>query len=488
MCRACGQICLTSTHLLNHMKSSLNPDCRTGIETCLYCYREFVSSESLNRHLGQSATCRLAASKPDIASIVPFKPTTSTNSAKIIPVQSSQGKISSASHEFSVPSSICVNLPYESGEESVNTSFSSNQQKHLHEDYFSKYLDRADEFVQKIFKDESALFVRIVPDSEMSVSDKTTSHQGSKYDPYILSVSEELQELSPLFSENGFQLNEYCPLSVNVCTWIDYIVEAIDADKNRNQNDFCSFPSSHIPSSCRNYDQETTIKRSEVWKCLRAHIKIYNLNDEMKICLDSIFSSSSESSSLETENMLLPEMQENQDMNEVVTRKPIGYRNQSNPSHSNAYESGTGSFSTGSGNSQSMEQHNTEIPFSSSIQGTHPPYATYMLKHEARSRLEHQEAEVFNDRDVACLDLFSILQKGGIPIHIFDDIQRWALKHSKTLEQCGGKSRSTFLRDLRIKVYGYPIGPFALIPSSTSITLGSGKEIMVTKFPTPRSL
>ena len=111
-----------------------------------------------------------------------------------------------------------------------------------------------------------------------------------------------------------------------------------------------------------------------------------------------------------------------------------------------------------------------------------------LLKAEAIARASHQASEILSDIDMAYIDLFDVLNKGGIPIHIFDDVQRWASRHSKSLNDLTGFTRKTFLRELRRKVYGYTCGPYSLQPTTTLVTLSSGKIVNVTTLPFMTSL
>ena len=479
LCPECGETCHTSSHLLQHMKTSLNLECRSWIATCNFCYREFSTQESLNRHIGQSAQCRLVSSKPDIASIVPLKPRLSKSSAVIIPIQSSTSKKQSTTSHDPVPASICFSAMYESPNDSAESSISSKPPHPNDRDYIFYYLNMADEFVDNLFQTNSILFARIVTESETTLSPNGRTRCGSKYDPYILQVAEQLQEFSGLFSVDGFELHKSCPFSIHVRIWIDCIIDAIDADQDRGRQDFCISPLAPPLSSPENKARRLLLKRTEVWQCLQAHIKIYNFEGEMKMCLDTVPSQNHDHSSLEGENTSIRNTQHLANESANDTDSDISQSRESSTQSLITIHASSIQDSVNNSQSYSGSFHTLVTP---------PPYATMMLKQEARSRLEHQEDEIFTSRDQAYVDLFSILQKGSVPIHIFDDILKWSFNHSRTLEQSGITTRSTFLRDLRLKVYGYPIGPSALLPSSTSLTLGSNRIVSVTKFPFTSSL
>ena len=462
----------------------MKPECQSLIVSCSFCYKEFPTQENLNRHVSQSAQCRLISSRPDIASVVHLKPSNSKSSPRIVHIQYGTPKKpnSTSCSQDPVPSSICFSSLYESADESSDSNVCSKPPNRNHQDYFFFYLEKADEQMESLFETNTTLLARIVPSSDTSSSPNGRTRYGSKYDDYILQKVNESESLSILVSEDGYELNKFCPLSIHVRIWIDSIIDIIDADKDRGDEEFCLAPW-NIPSSPKLYERYEYLKRTEVWHCLRAHIKIFNIQGDMMLCLDTVPSGVNDLSSLEGENDSYSHVQ--------------SPRNEAqNASSVNNLDNATGSDTSLRPESNSQTESIRSIVNSTVLgnnsayltQSVPPPYASCLLKQEARARLEHQNGEMFTSRDKAYLDLFSILQKGSIPIHVFDDVQKWALKHAHTLAESGTTTRSTFLRDLRIKVYGYAVGSCALQPSTTTITLGSGTQIQVTKFPFTSSL
>lgn len=64
---------------------------------------------------------------------------------------------------------------------------------------------------------------------------------------------------------------------------------------------------------------------------------------------------------------------------------------------------------------------------------------------------------VYNDNDIANLELYEMLTSSGAPAYLFDDIQSWAYKHSSKLFLSNSprlQRRNKFVRNMASKVYG----------------------------------
>ena len=64
---------------------------------------------------------------------------------------------------------------------------------------------------------------------------------------------------------------------------------------------------------------------------------------------------------------------------------------------------------------------------------------------------------VYNENDVANLELYDMLRSSGAPVYLFDDIQSWAYKHSAKLFLSNGprlQRRNKFVRNMASKAYG----------------------------------
>ncbi len=463
-CPGCGQICLTHSHLIDHMKTTLMVECRSHVQTCLKCFKDFSSPESLNRHLGQSPLCQLEVQKPDLASIVPYKASKSKTSPVIIPVQSSVSKRSKNVPE-DIPQSISFSALHES-QDDPDSDYPLTPPNYTKYDYHKYYLQKTDEYVDYLIGDKGTLIARINPHTIQVPSPNGRNRCGSAYDSYILRVVQETESVLELLGVDGIAVTD--SFSQQVYDWIQSIIDAIDTDFERENNDFILSPdfTDAPPSLQIGFDR---MKIDEVWKFLRAHIKLYDENGQLKMSLDTIPSRNHDLSSFEGEQL------------SSVQGRNLNFDDSRSSSSVDAstvlvVDSGTHTASIALLGTQST------------VGIEEPPPATLMLKDEATARQEHQASEIFTPKDSAYIALFDLLQNSGVPIHLFDDVLQWASKYGMVLQDCSPSTRNTFIRNLRLKVYGFTQGPSALMPFSDEIALGSGSTISVTKFPFTSSL
>ena len=259
------------------MNTSMNPQCITNINSCATCGKEFAFQQSLNRHLGQNASCRLDLSKPDIASMVHLKP--SNHGSPLI-----------------IPNTICFAGPSQSQDDGLVSS----PNEHKKYDYYKSYLEKVEEYANSIANNTTFLYLRIDPKVVSSKSPTGRNRFGSPYDPYILKVVKETELTELLCEKEGITLTE--SISEQVTTWMDEVLEAIEDDVEREDNDF-AIPPSFTDAPPSSQTAFSRVKIDHVWKFFRAHLKVYDEEGDLKFSFDAIPSANNDLSSLEGEHL-----------------------------------------------------------------------------------------------------------------------------------------------------------------------------------------
>lgn len=103
--------------------------------------------------------------------------------------------------------------------------------------------------------------------------------------------------------------------------------------------------------------------------------------------------------------------------------------------------------------------------------------------------LHHHQEEVNKTRDsshydsceIALLDLYNMLHKAGAPVYLFDQITNWCQRSSSSFMNRRIPSREKFLQSMSEKAFGKRMSR-ALEPRQTVCTLPSGRTLKVTKF------
>lgn len=189
-CLGCGQHFLTLHQLINHFKISPNP-CKSFLRTCKGCGKHFAEESSLNRHLGQMASCRFQFSKADIASFVEYIPNEATTPL-IISTQSAEVKKTN-----NIPKMISFQTPSHNVK-SVPSSPMVSQRKHqldyyihIAQTYFNTCVDSTD------------CCVRLNPSLLFCTSTPPTNSTPGTYDDYILQIVLSLDSTKDLGSTHG---------------------------------------------------------------------------------------------------------------------------------------------------------------------------------------------------------------------------------------------------------------------------------------------
>ena len=88
---------------------------------------------------------------------------------------------------------------------------------------------------------------------------------------------------------------------------------------------------------------------------------------------------------------------------------------------------------------------------------------------------------MYNDNDIANLELYNILKASGAPSYLFDEIQSWSYKHSSKLffgNSAMLQRRDKFVRNMATKVYGDSFSS-QMKPSVKVLRLPSGNTVEV---------
>ena len=92
-----------------------------------------------------------------------------------------------------------------------------------------------------------------------------------------------------------------------------------------------------------------------------------------------------------------------------------------------------------------------------------------------------RENTVFDKSDIANIELFEILRTSGAPKYLFESIQKWSGRHSYALTSCNPVKRSTFVRQIRNKVYGNQFSK-EIEPKVQEVYLKHGARIPIVYF------
>ena len=92
-----------------------------------------------------------------------------------------------------------------------------------------------------------------------------------------------------------------------------------------------------------------------------------------------------------------------------------------------------------------------------------------------------RENTVFDKSDIANIELFEILRTSGAPKYLFESIQKWSGRHAYTLSSCNPVKRSTFVRQIRKKVYGNQFSK-EIEPKVEEVYLKHGARIPIVYF------
>ena len=92
-----------------------------------------------------------------------------------------------------------------------------------------------------------------------------------------------------------------------------------------------------------------------------------------------------------------------------------------------------------------------------------------------------QETAVFENSELAKIELYDKLSKANCPKYLFEDIQRWAISHARDLQDCIPSKRNTFINVIGKKVYGEDAFE-KLKPTTKNLLLSRGSIIPVTTF------
>ena len=92
-----------------------------------------------------------------------------------------------------------------------------------------------------------------------------------------------------------------------------------------------------------------------------------------------------------------------------------------------------------------------------------------------------QKTAVFENSELAKIELYDKLSKANCPKYLFEDIQRWAISHARDLQDCIPSKRNTFINVIGKKVYGENAFN-KLKPQTKNLLLPRGSTIPVTIF------
>ena len=103
------------------------------------------------------------------------------------------------------------------------------------------------------------------------------------------------------------------------------------------------------------------------------------------------------------------------------------------------------------------------------------------LKHFQDVIIDTWNNAVFNNSDIAKVELYNMLSKANCPKYLFEQIQRWAIRFSSDMIGSLPSHRNTFINEIGNKVYGKEV--FEMMkPKVTNLVLPRGATIPVVTF------
>jgi hypothetical protein len=95
---------------------------------------------------------------------------------------------------------------------------------------------------------------------------------------------------------------------------------------------------------------------------------------------------------------------------------------------------------------------------------------------------KHQSRLLFSNEIIALTDLYSMLNRRGIPAHLFDTLTQWAWKNRNLLTKMSEPpmKRKKYLKHIRMAVRGTREAVKEYEPKRNLITLSSGRQVYVT--------
>ena len=103
------------------------------------------------------------------------------------------------------------------------------------------------------------------------------------------------------------------------------------------------------------------------------------------------------------------------------------------------------------------------------------------LKHFQDVIIDTRNNAVFNNSDIAKVELYNMLSKANCPKYLFEQIQRWAIRFSSDMIGSLPSHRNTFINEIGNKVYGKEVFE-VMKPKVTNLVLPRGATIPVVTF------
>ena len=380
-CEACGEKFLTLHGLIEHMKVSSGL-CGSFLQTCKGCGKHFAEESSLNRHLGQMASCRLLLNKADIASFVEYNPTEATTPL-IIATQSAKGK----QERRNIPKVIHFRTP--NREKKKEVSYSSmvcpeQQKMNYHLQLAQTYLDNC--------QDTTDYCVRLKPSLLLCSSNPNKVMVVGKYDDYILKIVRFVDSTKDLCSSHGIHVLPLFLLQINIL--LEDVIDEIIGSQTLNTT---SDSSSNVTM------ESQEISESDIRKFFYHQLEIFQDSGEVYFSLDKI-----------------PTRDNNQEPacnNVGGILSPIQLSDDS-------YEPETIMLNC---------DDSLSLPAPRREDESDPlPNAMTDVMRIASKRSKFQSNEFLTPTELAYMNLYDLLKSSGIAIGMFDQVQRWATANSAT--------------------------------------------------------
>ena len=448
-CKGCNSLFLTNGQLIDHMTISLSNICSSFIVSCEHCGKKFSNEHSLNRHYAQMASCRLTRDKPDIASFLEYDPRLNQKRNFINIQTSSKTKFSNAT----VPPEIHIDGKLRNKNNRFAITDTGPHQK------LEYYLKQTDSFLKSSSKD-LIFYIRLDPNIIKITPTKTSQDTlHGIYDQFLFKVIQSIELTEDLCSEDGLYITECILDQINV--YVGEVVDCVvDSDSSYYSISSSFRVNNHYPQ------KQHPVSEGDIHNFFCNHLQIVSECNKISHLI-----------------MELPQI-----VTDVHNFNELSQLSYQNP----------GSNSNSQSASSEDEDNDDDDELSAALlppQNNHqehlvvPPIPPLDTLSQCKSRrLAHQSQTFLTSSNKANIALFDILNASGIPIGVFDKVNRWAHSHANVLQKSSITSRETFLKTMREKVYGFKSGPLALEPSTQTLTLASGTIVSVTAFPLIHSL
>ena len=418
-CGGCDFSFRTRTELIKHKTESLNDNCHEGLIFCPQCNKGFISQYSLDMHYTKSPSCNILNDLPNAVSTIAF-------GSGIGP----RGGAIPADH------TVASKVP------SVNANREADES-----DGYVRNEDSDEESVEPTKISAESIYISIVNKSNSNRKQQVVTERRSLMNPSFRIPNSSSTAFSRDYSTTMFRqmcVNENKELSLDIKSIRGSITIGT---KDRMMLD-CF--------------EETVFNSPQFYGTLE-----YAMSCFWNTCYSISSFCDIHSPVIEHDDVL-------RFLESYSTLKEIDA--------SVEESSGNGTLNNNQDdiirNNNQDEEMNTDETL-----GTHDEsYVNTDLCKMQGQIMDARNGVVFENSELAKVDLYEMLSKANCPKYLFEDIQRWAIKHADDLKGSNPSKRKTFVQKIGKKIYGQE--PFKkLKPLTTNVVLPRGSVLPVVTFP-----